>query len=148
MTSEFKQDLTNAQRELDGAREALLSVVNALSDDDFGRGRRGGWTVGRVLEHLIQSEWLYSRLVNHLRDLPVEQGEVSGSAPASAADAAGQLEASRGALLSAFDGVDEESFYRLRVIGHEEYSVLSILENEWHHDREHAEQVQSIVAAG
>jgi hypothetical protein len=33
-------------------------------------------------------------------------------------------------------------------IGHEEYSVLSVLENAASHDREHARQIRSIAAPG
>ena len=43
------------------------------------------------------------------------------------------------------DGVDETSFYRLRELGHEEYSIMSVVENQVNHDREHAEQVQTIL---
>jgi hypothetical protein len=32
-------------------------------------------------------------------------------------------------------------------VGHEEYSILSVLENVSNHDREHAEQVKTILAA-
>ena len=147
MTSEFERDLASSRQALDAARVELLPVVVALSDADLGRARRGGWTAGRVLEHLIQSEWLYARLVTHLRGLTAT-GEVPSGAPSSAADATQRLEASRRALLDALDGVDEESFYRLGVVGHEEYSILSVLENTANHDREHAGQVQAILAAG
>jgi hypothetical protein len=58
-----------------------------------------------------------------------------------------RLDSSRSALLSALDGVDEERFYQLRHMGHEEYSVLSVLENAAAHDREHAGQTRAIVAA-
>ncbi len=146
MTAEFDRDLEAMRSELDAAREELSGVVAALGDADLGRERRGGWTVQRVLEHVIQSEWLYARLVNHLRDLPVPGDDVSG-APSSVDDAAQRLEASRVALLAAVAGVDEESFYRLRTMGHEEYSILSVLENVSNHDREHAEQVKTILAA-
>ena len=43
-------------------------------------------------------------------------------------------------------GVDEETFYRLGAVGHEEYSVLSLLENVALHDREHGPQVREILA--
>ena len=144
MSEEFERDLSHCKRELDAARAELLGVVTPLKDDDLARGRRGGWTVRRVLEHVIWSEWLYSRLVTHLRGLPVAGDDVSG-APSSADDAVQRLEGSRKALVAAVDGVDEESFYRLGTIGHEEYSILSILENEINHEREHAEQIGAIV---
>ena len=47
---------------------------------------------------------------------------------------------------TAIDHVKEEDFYRLQTIGHEEYSVLSILENVASHDREHAEQIRKTLA--
>lgn len=146
MTNEYERDLTAARDQLHAPREELLGVVDALSDADLDRSRRGGWTVRRVLEHVIQSEWLYARLVLHLRDRPVPDDLVSG-APSSAVEARQRLEASREALLAALDGVDEASFYRLRTVGHEEYSILSVLENDANHDREHAEQVRVILSA-
>ncbi len=147
MPTEFDQDLEAMRRELETAREELRGVVSTLSDAHLERGRRGGWTVRRVLEHVIQSEWLYVRLVHHLRELPVP-GDVVSGAPTSVGDAAQRLDASRRALLAALDGVDEESFYRLGTVGHEEYSILSVLENVSNHDREHAEQVRAILGAG
>ncbi len=38
-----------------------------------------------------------------------------------------------------------ETFYELKRVGHEEYSVISVLENVANHDREHAEQIRAIV---
>ena len=144
VNSEFDHDLGSCSSSLAAAREELLGVVTALSDDHLDRSRRGGWTVRRVLEHVIQSEWVYSRLVAHLRGLPVS-ADVIDALPASTEDALDRLGASRRALLNALDGVDEESFYRLGKIAHEEYSVLSVLENEINHDHEHAEQIRTIV---
>ena len=144
MSDEFDHDLKRCREDLDAARQELLSVVRALSDADLEKSRRGGWTVRRVLEHVVQSEWVYSRLVAHLRGLPVP-GDAIDALPASVADALDRLGASRRALLNALDGVDEESFYRLGKIAHEEYSVLSVLENEINHDHEHAEQIRTIV---
>jgi uncharacterized damage-inducible protein DinB len=120
--------------------------VSSLSDDDLERGRRGGWTVRRDLEHVIWSENLYGRLMLHLRGRGAE-GEMGDNTPSSVADAIERLAASRAALLAALDGVDEESFYRLQLIGHEEYSAISLLENTVNHDREHAAQVREILAA-
>ena len=145
MTADFEQELTAGREQLEAAREELLAVVRALSDADLARSRRGGCAVGRVLEHVIQSEWLYAGLVAHLRDQP-SPGDVVTGVPTSVADAVDRLAASRRALLAALDGVDEASFYRLRAVGHEEYSILSVLENETNHDREHAEQVQAILS--
>ena len=147
MAAEFDTDLTSAREELNAARRELLPVVGALADADFARERRGGWAVGRVLEHVIESEWLYARLVAHLREAPMP-GDVVSGVPLSAGDATERLDASRRALLAALDGVDEASFYRLSVVGHEEYSIISVLENTANHDREHAGQIQAILAAG
>ena len=44
------------------------------------------------------------------------------------------------------DPMASEKFYELRKVGHEEYSVLSILENVANHDREHAEQIRKTLA--
>ena len=68
------------------------------------------------------------------------------TAVASVAEAARGLTASRDGLLAALEGVDEETFYRLGAVGHEEYSVLSLLENVALHDREHGPQVREILA--
>ena len=146
MSDEFDRDLAAARDGLASAREGLLAVVSALAEDDLTRARRGGWSVRKVLEHVIQSEWLYSRLATHLKGSTSAE-EPEPAAFASVAEAAEQLDAVRAALLAAIDGVDEESFYRLHTVGHEEYSVLSLLENVALHDREHGPQVQEILAA-
>jgi len=145
MSEEFERDLAQCNRELDDARRELFGVVKALEDTDLDRSRRGGWNARRVLEHVIWSELLYSRLITILRGGTVE-GEIPPCAPASAADALERLERSREALVTALGGVDEESFYRLGTIGHEEYSILSVLENEINHEREHAGQIRTLVS--
>ncbi len=100
--------------------------------------------MGKVLEHIIGAEWHYAQLVGRLRG----QGEVTPESVAAvtAADAAPALERSRAALLQALDGVTEEDFYRLSLVGREEYSVVSVLENVEQHDAEHLAQIQSIRA--
>lgn len=145
MRSEFDRDLEAALRECGLDRETLLSVVVALSDADLDRARRGGWTVRRVLEHVIRSEWLYITLVNHLRGQQPANTPMEAGPPESVAEASRDLEASRQALLAAIEGVDEETFYQLGRVGHEEYSVISVLENVALHDREHAAQVEAIM---
>ena len=146
MSDEFDHDLTRCREDLAAARQELLSIVRALSDADLEKSRRGGWTVRRVLEHVIESEWAYSRLAAHLRGLPVA-GDAIDALPSSAKDAADRLAASRAALLGAVGGVDEESFYRLAQVAHEEYSIISLLENTINHDREHGAQVQALAGA-
>ena len=146
MTSEFERDLSAAKEQIDAGRGVLIGVLDGLSDADLDQSRRGGWSVGHVLEHVIESEWLYARLVQHLQERPV-QGDAIAGALASVADACERLAGSRQALLAALEGVDEEPFYRLAAVGHEEYSILSVFENQANHDREHAEQIRSILAA-
>lgn len=146
MMTEFQRDLAAACQELDAARQELLGVVTALSDGNLDRAHRGGWTVRRVLEHVIQSEWSYARLVAHLRELPAAPGEMTSAAPVSVSEVVRALDASRQALLAALNGVDQESFYRTRAVGQEKHSALSALENAANHDREHAEQVRAIVS--
>ncbi len=145
MSSEFDRDLGSARKECDRDRRTLLSVVGALRDPDLDRARRGGWTVQRVLEHVIQSEWLYVGLVHHLRGHNTEKTPLEAGPPASVAASRRDLEESRQALLAAIDGVVEDTFYQLQRVGHEEYSVLSVLENVALHDREHAAQLEAIV---
>jgi uncharacterized damage-inducible protein DinB len=145
MSEEFDRDLQRCRDELDDARRTLLAAVTALDDADLDRGRRGGWTVRRVLEHVIWSEWMYSRVVIHLRG-GRPPGDPVDAAPSGAADAVAKLQASRAALIAAVDGVDEETFYTVGKLGQEEYSVLSLLENEINHEREHAEQVRALTA--
>jgi uncharacterized damage-inducible protein DinB len=145
MTSEFDRDLEKVHAGLTAAREELLRVVRSLSDADLDRGTRGGWQVRRILEHVTHSEQAYARIGNHLRSQP-PLGDIPPCAPSSAQDAAGKLAASHQALLGALEGVDEETFYRVAPIGHEEYSVLSLLQNEVNHEREHAAQMGEILA--
>lgn len=147
MSSEFERDLANCRSELVAARAALLDGLGALSDADLERARRGGWTVQRVLEHVIWSELLYGRLVNHLRGQAGAQGDMPECKPESVDDARARLAASREALLGAIEGVDEDTFYRIGAIGHEEYSVISIIENTVNHDLEHTEQIETILAS-
>lgn len=145
--SEFKDDLSKANADATTARKDFLEVVRGLKDEDLDRERRGGWSIRKVLEHSIHSEVLYGRLARHLRELPQPEGEAVTVPPASVADAISGLEHSRAALDEAIDGVDEDAFYTLHVVGHEEYSILSLLENVTLHDREHGPQIREILAA-
>jgi hypothetical protein len=58
---------------------------------------------------------------------------------------------SRKALIKALGSLEEdvaayETFYEVRKVGHEEFSVLSLLENVASHDREHTDQIRSILS--
>ena len=147
MSDEFDRDLSKAREDTSHARDGLLAVLRDLKDEDLDGERRGGWSVRKVLEHAIHSEVLYGRLARHLRELPQPEDEAITVPPPTVASAISALENSRGALETAIDGVDEETFYTLRVVGHEEYSILSLLENVALHDREHAPQIQDIVSS-
>ena len=146
MTTEFASDLATVHARLSAARADLTEAVASLSDPDLERARRGGWTVRKVLEHVVTSEWLYSRLMAHLRGTTA-QGDIPSCDPPSVREALAMLNASRQAILGAADGVDEDGFYRMQTAGHEEFSVLSLLENTALHDGEHAAQVREILAA-
>lgn len=125
--SDFDFDKSALLRDLDASHKTLLEVVRHLNTDDLTRARRGSWTVSRILAHVLHSERLYTQL------LSVFSGEPANPAPADShketpAALANALQSSRAALLSAVNSVGEDDFYRLQTMGHEEYSVLSILE--------------------
>ena len=147
MSGGLNEDLTAARRSLDRARQELRANIDQLAEGDWGRARRGGWSVGRVVQHLIHAEWTYVRLVMRLRGLPASRTPEPMAVPVGRSDAVHQLSASRQALLAALDGIDEPALYQLVAVGREEYSVLSVLENVAQHDREHARQLRAIVAA-
>ena len=146
MSSGLNTEQAAACQDLAAARDELLAAIDALPDDALEKARRGGWSVQRVLQHIIESEHHYVRLVAGLRGLPPMPPLEGREEPASLVDAVQRLDTSRKALLVALDGIDEESFFRLGMVGREEYSVLSVLENVAHHDREHGQQIRSIAA--
>jgi uncharacterized damage-inducible protein DinB len=143
--SDFEQHLSEVTANLDRARGELLAVLSDLKDEDLDRARRGGWTVGKVLGHIIGSEWHYAQLAASLRGKeaspppPQQGGGVSLMAKA--------LSGSRDALLASVHGVSEDDFYRLGHVGREEYSIVSVLENVEQHDIEHLGQIKSIRAS-
>jgi hypothetical protein len=87
---------------------------------------------------------LYTQLISMFTGEPVGP---AGADPPTLDAIASSLETSRQALLAAVFQVRSEDFYRLQIIGHEEYSVLSILENVANHEREHAEQIMKTLAS-
>jgi hypothetical protein len=147
MTTEFEQDLTRVQSSMGAARQDLLATLARLNDADLQRGTRGGWPVRKVIEHTLQSEWIYVALIHHLRGRTSDIPEAKGVQVATLADGLMGLKRARATLLDVIDGVDEETFYQLQRAGHEEYSVLSVLENVELHDQEHAAQIERIMAA-
>jgi hypothetical protein len=143
----FAADLEAISADLTDARAELVSTVQRLTDADLDRARRGGWSVRRVLEHVIEFEALSVVGISALRGLPPgERGGLS-CAGQPVDEILCMLDRGRHALLAVIHGVDEDTFYRLGRLGREEYSVLSALENVAHHDREHAAQVAAIISA-
>ncbi len=146
MTAVFERDVTVVHQELDAARAELLRVVTALSETDLDKSRRGGWSVRAVLDHLIESDWWFSRAVASLREMEAPPRRPTSDPPASVAEAVADFRAAHEALITACEGVDEDAFYRLRKVGPQEYSILSILEISEDHDREPARQIERVVA--
>ena len=142
--SEFEADKAALLREMDEARAELEAVVLKLEANDMERVRRGSWPVSRILAHVRDSERIYTQLISVFNGQPAVS--VEGGDLTTPAKVASSLGATRAGLLEAISSVEEKDFYRLQTIGHEEYSVLSVLENAAHHDREHAGQIRSIVA--
>ena len=66
---------------------------------------------------------------------------------ASASAAIEALVRTRTQLVALLDGVDEATFFALRALGREQYSVVSVLENVASHDHEHLEQIAKTLAA-
>lgn len=100
--------------------------------------------MSKILDHVVHSERLYAQLISVFSGVGTSV-EPSGT-PSTSAEALAALESTRIAVLDGIGHVMEEDFYRLQSIGHEEYSVLSILENVASHDREHAEQIRKTIS--
>ena len=147
MTSTFTLDLEAALADLTSARADLVSAVQPLTAADLESARRGGWPVHRILQHVIESEWMYAQAAAYLCDAPAPERGQTACAALPADEILCLLDASRMALLGPVEGVSEDAFYEVKPLGHEEYSVLSILENAAAHDREHAAQVRATVLA-
>lgn len=147
MPSEFESDFTGLKTDIAASRAELDAAVASLSDSDLDRARRGGWSLRRILEHVIDAEWLYAVLVSHLGTQPAPDRPHTSCDDDTIADVAAKLTACRGALLTSLDGATEDNFYEVQALGHEEYSILSVLENVANHDREHAEQIKKTIAS-
>lgn len=145
MSSEFDSDLRELQGQLSASRAQLLDALESLTDSDLERGRRGGWTIGQVLAHVIHSEYLYGGVVGAI--VGASGGSAHQGDPLTSIEAAReQLTTTRDGLLNALTSATEDSFYRIQKFGHDEYSVMSVLENAANHDREHAEQIRRTIA--
>jgi uncharacterized damage-inducible protein DinB len=141
--SEFDSEKDALLSDLQASRAKLHDVVAGLSSDDLSSARRGSWPVSKILDHVVHSERLYAQLISVFSG--VGTSVEPSRTPSSSAEALAALEVTRKAVLDGIGHVKEEDFYRLQTIGHEEYSVLSILENVASHDREHAEQIRKTI---
>lgn len=145
MVSEFEAERDQAVSDLRAARAGLVDLVSGLADSDLQRGRRGQWTIAGILEHLLDSDLQYARLIAVLRGQESSGHSLDPTDTASAAAAAKALATTRDLILLAASGVDEDTFYRLGG-GRQQYSVLSTLENVTLHDHEHGAQIEQIMA--
>ena len=143
----FEADLHVALADLTTARAELVSAVQTLTPSDLERARRGGWPVHRVIEHAIEHDYMMAMVASAIRGTPAgPRGEMSCEGQA-ADEIICRMDSARTNLLSAVKDVSEDEFYRMLKLGHEEFSVLSVLENAASHDREHAGQIRSILAS-
>ena len=142
--SNLAADLARARGELESGRKQLLQSVSGLSDSDLRRARRGQWDIGRILQHVLESERLYVAGLAHLQGQP--QPAQASDRPEDLEGLLDGLETTRKTALELLEGASEETFYELRPLGHEEYSVFSLLENVALHDREHGAQIDQIMA--
>lgn len=138
-------DLSAALDAMRDNREQLVACIAPLSAADMARARRGGWSVGRVLHHVIESEIAYVRLVAHLRGQAAP--DLTAVEPTDGADAVEQLRVTRAALVAAAEGIDDDTLYAMSKLGANEYSVLSVLENDGDHDHEHLNQIERLLVA-
>jgi hypothetical protein len=137
-------DLAAALEAMRANRAALAAAVEPLTPDDMAKTRPGGWSVGRVLQHVIESEVAYVKLLAHLRGMAAP--ELALSPPADGKDALSQLARTREALVGMADGIDDETLYRMAALGANDYSALSVLENDGDHDHEHLLQITRLLA--
>ncbi len=147
MTTEFERDLAENLDAAARARAALLKRLRLLSDEDLLRTRRGGWSMQEVLRHVIEAEVSYTRVLGFLRGITVQIPDATPDDVASIPAVIAALKRHRKELESAVDGVDEATFYEVRALGKDQYSVMSVLENVADHDHEHAGQIERIMAA-
>jgi uncharacterized damage-inducible protein DinB len=144
---DFQRELGENLARIRAARAPLLEQLRRLSADDLEAMRRGGWSVREVLRHVIDSEVAYAKVIGFLRNSAADIANASDGDVTSGSAAADALERVRRTTLSLLDGIDEDTFYDLRALGREQYSVLSVLENVAGHDHEHLEQIARTLAA-
>jgi phosphinothricin acetyltransferase len=139
------EDLRRVLRDIEADRNSLLRVLARLTREDLGYARRGGWTIKRVLQHVIESEQMYAKLLAHQCGKTAQ--DLKASPPEDGHEASARLAETRAGVLAMIDGIDDDTLYRLVRIGHEEYSPLSVLENIALHDREHRAQIAELLSS-
>ena len=76
----------------------------------------------------------------------VDLANATDSDVASGSAAADAMDRVRETTIKLVDGVDEATFYDLRALGKEQYSIVSVLENVASHDHEHLEQISRTLS--
>src|SRR5689334_7562757 len=133
MTDDLAVELERSTNLALAARRSLLELLSKLSATDMARSRRGGWTIRQVLEHIAESDSYYIEGISKLRQLE-SHGRPTSHKFDSIANATAALEVLSERLEQSLAGIDEESFYKLARLGHQDYSVMAILENSANHD--------------
>ena len=140
-----EEDLRRVIADLKRERAALFRTLRPIEAGDFDRARPGGWSIGRVAQHLVESDVLYAKLLAHQTQR--DAGDLPGIEPADGASTMAALMVTQRAMLHMVEGIDAETLYRMTKVGHEEYSPLSLLENIAMHDGEHQAQIESLLRA-
>ncbi len=145
MESEFERELAEATNAMTAARAAFAKMVAGMTDADLERARRGQWDVAQVLDHVVQSDGYYRRLIAQLREGAPPEPNEDVTTPSTCAEWAAALRTSCDAIVRAIEGVGEETFYHMGGPTHQQYSILSVLENVTLHDHEHGAQVERAI---
>jgi hypothetical protein len=146
--SEFESELQAAVADVSRARGDMVATVRGLAPADLDSARRGGWPTWRVLQHVIDSDYMYAAAVSAIKRTPAPTRPDAQCNGADPDVIAGWVDDTGKRLVESVHGIGEDDFYRLERLGHEEYSVCSILENAAAHYREHLGQIQAIIGAG
>ena len=145
MSISFESTLGQFLDDLDSSQAELLELLETLADEDLSLGARGEWTVGAILYHVWNADAYYCNAVRKLRGMAEPSHHDNVNLPDSPGDAERQIESAHEALIDSVKGVDEETFYRLKDTGHQEYSVKSVLADAARHHREHLKQIRAIL---
>src|SRR2546423_14217021 len=104
-------DLRRVLRDIEASRRSLLSVVTPLTREDLGYARRGGWTIERILQHIIESEQMYAKLLAH--QCGKSAPELPSGPGSDGAEATARLAETRASVMAMIDGIDEETLFTL-----------------------------------